>query len=74
MFPAPSILAPLGWDRMGAGGEAIEALLGGGGAGGRVGTTVAPTPSPRGFESLASFLFRGAILRMWCHQRVEGQG
>lgn len=31
-------------------------------------------PSPRCFESLISFLFRGVILRTWCHQRVEGQG
>lgn len=37
---------------------------------------VAPTspPPPRCFESLISFLFRGVILRTWCHQRVEGQG
>lgn len=31
-------------------------------------------PPPRGFESSVSFLFRGTILRTWCHQRVEDQG
>lgn len=33
----------------------------------------APRSVPRGFESLVSFLFRGVILRTWCHQRVDGQ-
>lgn len=33
-----------------------------------------PRPLPRCSDSLISFLFRGVILRPWCHQRVEGQG
>lgn len=43
-----------------------------GAAGGAPGAAP-PSSVPRGFESLVSFLFRGVILRAWCHQRVDGQ-
>lgn len=43
-----------------------------GAAGGAPGAAP-PSSVPRGFESLVSFLFRGVILRTWCHQRVDGQ-
>lgn len=61
--------------RLGPGDMRRLPVIPGPGAGSRGGAPAAAPPSsiPRGFESLVSFLFRGVILRTWCHQRVDGQ-
>lgn len=62
--------------RLGPGDMRRLPVIPGPGAGSRGGGApgaAPPSSVPRGFESLVSFLFRGVILRTWCHQRVDGQ-